>query len=115
MSVEKEIGNPQLQRVLDRIAVETVRHQRAYRRARILDMAGSYSTRRITTLSRFGIVSDDPVKIVRQLKLLLRTDAALRRNEPAYARIPLHRWNLLAAWIGERRLAKRFAYRSAAE
>ena len=95
-----------LQPIFAEIDRKIVDRQKAYRRAAILEMAAKYPASRASSLAKLGVPDGDHLKVASQLKLLLKVDRVLRRDNPHYAKAPLYRWSLLAAWIGERRCRK---------
>lgn len=98
--------SPALQQVFDKIDREIRAGQKAARREAILHLAAAYPKSRARDLTKLGVPDGDHLKVASQLKLLLKVDRILRRDNPLYVKPPLYRWALLAAWIGERRLRK---------
>ena len=100
---------PHIQAVLDRIDGEMARAHLAAKRFHVFDGAARYVATpqvRERTLQRLEIADGASVYVIAQAKTLLSLDSETRRYRPLWAQARIHRWALLAVWIGERRLAR---------
>lgn len=100
---------PHIQAVLDRIDGEMARAHRAAKRFHVFDGAAHYVADpkvRGRTLQRLEIADGASVHVIAQVKARLTLDTETRRHGPLWAQARIHRWALLAVWIGERRLAQ---------